>query len=153
MRTYMTTTGRVLDLHGLDGRETAFFERALDAFRRGTPWPEFCELTQSPNNPALEQGRATVRSIENPLYVALIDMEGRLGVAQGFLRSQGAFLDVDPMVDYGVSVQDAAAERHVSRQTLYNAIESGQLIATRERPLRISRNSLTRWRPQRARAS
>ncbi len=154
MRTYTEAGGHVLDLSEMTAAESRYFEKALAAYRAGVPWAEFCQFTQAPENPALEAGRATRRSIEHPLFLALLDMEARLGVRQGYLRkAPGWDINRDPFDDEEVSIVEAARERGVSRQTLYTAIDTGDLVGTRHRPARISRNSLARWRPMRVRRS
>lgn len=151
MRTYTEMNGQVLELSGLSRAESAYFEQALTAFRARVPWSDFCKITQAAENPALEAGRVTNRSIESPLFLAILDMECRLGVEQGFLRPSPGASDSDPLADEEISIADAAKATGVSRQTLYTAVESGELIGTRERPARISRNSLSRWQPRRTR--
>lgn len=153
IKTYTRSDGKVLDLSGLAENELAYFERALAAYRTAVPWFEFCQFTQSAENPALERGRATIRSIEHPLFLAILDMEGRLGVKQGYLRpAPGHAIERDPLADAEVSIIDAAREKGVSRQTLYVAIAEGTLVGTKVRPARISKNTLVHWRPQRVRA-
>lgn len=111
MTTYTTSNGRILSLEGLSPREQSYLGKALVAYRAGIPWADFCQITHSPDNPALEAGRATARSFEGPLMNAIVDLECRLGVRQGFLRpSPGRDVDGDPIDRAcGTSGADVAA--------------------------------------------
>lgn len=152
VRTYTTANGEVLDLGQMTADEERYFARALAAYRAEAPWAEFAQLTQGAENPALDQGRMTQASFENAMFQAIFDMETRLMVRQGRLRpSPGWDVERDPFADEEISIVEAAREKGVARQTLYTAIATGDLVGTRERPARVSRNSLASWRPQRAR--
>ncbi|MGH2609147.1 MAG: hypothetical protein ACRDHF_08655, partial [Tepidiformaceae bacterium] len=105
--------------------------------------------TFSPFNPALApHARVNAQNIDHPLLRAVFDLEARLGVRDGvFALAPGHDASTDPTADTALAVTTAANEKGVTRETVYNAIERGELVATSERPLRVSGNSLRRWQP------
>ncbi len=154
MATYVMSTGEVLDLSELTSNERAYFDECVKAYRSGESFEDFArQRTFLPANPALApDGRLTSANVNHPLFRAVLDLEGRLGVRDGFLRlAPGSNVDSDPLDDELVSVVRAAKEKGVTRETVYNAIERGQLVATNERPVRVSATSLRRWEPSRGR--
>ena len=142
--TYTRVDGRVLDLSRLSEPECTYLSAAAHAFNSGTPWAEFCQLAYSSDNPVIEQGRATARTVESPLFLALLDMEWRLGVRQGFLNWPEP-ADGDPFADEWLSVAAAAQAAGVTRAAVYQAVERGILVSQGERPTVVSANSIKVW--------
>ena len=142
--TYTRVDGRVLDISKLADSERAYFDKAAVMFLEDAAWAEFCQLTYASANPAIEQGRATARTVESPLFLALLDMEWRLGVGQGCLTWTEALTD-DPFADQWISVSDAADAAGVTRAAVYQAAARGILISGDARPTVISANSLKGW--------
>ncbi len=150
MRTYLTLAGDVLDLTNLTSKELRFLDECLEAYRSGESFEDFARTrTFSPFNPALApHARVNAQNIDHPLLRAVFDLEARLGVRDGvFALAPGHDASTDPTADTALAVTTAANEKGVTRETVYNAIERGELVATSERPLRVSGNSLRRWQP------
>ena len=150
--TYTRADGSVLDISGFLPEEDAYLDQAIEAYRADAAWEDFAVILQLPDNPTLDGGRITRRTVEHPLFLALLDLEARLGAKQGFLKpAEGDDLERDPLDDEALSVVEAARVAGVTRQTIYNAIEAGDVIAFEMKPTRISRNSLAAWRPHEGR--
>ncbi len=150
MLTYTTLDGDILNLESLGPREREHFDRALVAYRAGMDWARFMnELVDGEANPLIEPGRrVTRRTLESPLYRALLDLGNHLGILQGKFRpTEGDDLETDPVEDREIPVAEAAERAGVSVKAVYLAIERGDLIASRTRPARISERSLARWTP------
>jgi hypothetical protein len=150
MLTYATLDGDILDLESLSPREREHFDRALLAYRSGMNWSAFMnEMVDGKANPLIDPGRrVTRRTLESPLYRALLDLGNRLGIQQGkFKPAEGDDLGTEPTEDREVPVAEAATRAGVSLKAVYLAIERGDLIATKDRPARVSRRSLDRWTP------
>lgn len=109
MPMYTDADGRTFSLDALSPEERAYFEKALQAYRANVSFGEFCQITQSARNPAAEGGRMTARSFQNPLMIAILDLEGRLGVRQGkLLRTPSEDVESDP-IDRAPAVAGGAA--------------------------------------------
>lgn len=148
MLTYTTLDGDVLNLEALSEREKEHFDRACAAFKKGMPWDEFMnQLVDGAANPLVEPGRrVTRRTLDSPLYRALLDLGNRLGIRQGKFRpAEGDVVDSDPLADEEIPVARAAELAGVSLKAVYLAIERGGLIAARDRPARVSGRSLQHW--------
>lgn len=159
--TFRTLDGRVLDLAGLRPPEAAFLAECRAAFRSGMAWAAFAQVLDGPTNPLLHSsgGVVTADVYVHPLFVAARDMEDRLGIAQGKLRSRpGAApaLGSDPFADEWLSVTEAAVRKGVSVTGLHKAIARGDVVARPAKEggtwLVVSANSLEGWQPQRAKA-
>lgn len=142
--TYTRVDGTVLDLSRLTEPERRYFDLAANQYRRGVPWADFCQLAPSSQNPVIEQGRATARTVASPLFLALLDMEWRLGVRQGYLKWHSPIED-DPFADEWLTVAAAAARAGVTRAAVYQAAERGVVISQGDRPSVISARSLSGW--------
>lgn len=145
--TYTTLDGEVLDLTGLDDAERAFIESMIADYRGGADWGAFARRASGDENPALEPGARVTRAVlNNPLFRAVDDMEGRLAIAQGILRP-GAHDDpsLEPFEDDWVSVYAAAADLGITAKAAYKAIDRGDLVANKDRPARVSRRSVDRY--------
>lgn len=153
MLTYLTATGEVLDLSDLSGDERAYFDESLKAYQEDESFETFAQRTYSSDNPALRpNGRVTNETFGHPLFRAVLDMECRLGVRAGvLLLASGSDVETDPMGDAMLSIAKAAELSRVTRETIYNAIGRGELVATKVRPVRVSANSVRRWKPLAAR--
>lgn len=152
MRTHTTSTGQVLDLSGLTRTELAYYERCHNAYLDGMTWEEFSQFAYSPENPVMEHGRITPRGVDHPLFRAILDMEVRLGARRGYFKvNEGDDIWGDPAEDEALNISQAAARKGVTRQTIYNAIDAGELVADRSSTPAVSRNSLSVWRPDEAR--
>jgi hypothetical protein len=149
MLTYTTLDGDTLDLSGLSEAESRFLETLRSAFQANAAWESFNRLVHSSENPVLEPGtRVSRRVAENPLFRAAQDMEDRLGIRQGEVGAEALdleFLRRDPFADEWLTIAQAAAMKGVTVQGVYKAIDRGELIATHERPARVSGNGLARW--------
>ena len=149
MLSYTTLEGEVLDLTSLNPAELEHFTRCLAAYRQGMRWRQFLDdLVDGEDNPVIEPGRRlTRRALDSVLYRAVYDLGDRLGIAQGQLGpSPGDEVDSEPLDDTELPVPDAAQQAGVSVRAVYGAIDRGDLIATRTRPVRVSQRSLERWR-------
>jgi hypothetical protein len=149
MLTYRTLEGNILDLTTLAPGELEYFQRCFAAYRDGMRWRAFLDdLVNSDDNPAIEPGRRiTLQTLDSVLYRAIRDLGDRLGIAQGKLGpSAGDDLDSQPLEDTALPVPDAAEQAGVSVRAVYGAIDRGDLIATRTRPVRVSQRSLEHWR-------
>src|SRR5215208_8526772 len=155
-QTYTMIAGDTLDLSELRAEERAYLEAAAAAFRADRPFARFMDETvHGPANPLLAGagGWVTDAVWRHPLYRALRDLAARLGIAQGQLAPEGDWR-ADPFADVWLSPTDAARAKGVTRTALYKAIDRGDILA---RPadgsgrLRVSRNSMGRWTPNRTR--
>lgn len=149
--TYTTLDSVVLDLTGLNDGERAFLESMIADYRAGAEWGDFARRVSSDENLALEAGRRITRAVlDHPLYNAVRDMEDRLGIAQGVLLP-GVNDDaaIEPFDDEFLPVYDVAARLGITAKATYKAIESGRLIATGERPARVSRRSAEAYKVSR----
>ncbi|MEX0781037.1 MAG: hypothetical protein WD557_00185 [Dehalococcoidia bacterium] len=150
MRTYLTLGGQVLDLTNLAVEELAYLDECLTAYHSGESFEDFSrDRTFSARNPALApHARVNAQNVDHPLLRAVFDLEARLGIRDGvFGLAPGHDASTDPMTDTALAVTAAANEKGVTRETVYNAIERGELVATAERPVKVSANSLRGWQP------
>lgn len=120
-------------------------------------WLAFRGLAQGMENPPIRAaGRVTLAVMTHPLYIAVRDLEDRLGLRQGELEpGPGERLDTDPLDDEWLRAGEAARRKGVTLPGLHQAIQRGQVIA---RPAKaggawrlVSRKSLDRWMPHPAR--
>jgi hypothetical protein len=158
MNTYTKVDGDVLDLAGLSDEEERYLAHCVAQFRANVPWRAFRELTTGPDSPLLRQtgGRVTQQVWDNPAFQAILDMEDRLGIAQGKVgASPGDRVDTDPFDDAWIPSAEAAAVKGVTLPAVHKAVKDGRLIGRHTddgaKRLLISRNSLTRWHPNRTR--
>jgi hypothetical protein len=155
---YTTLDGEVLDLTLLSDEEHAFFTRCYDAYCAGTMrWDAFADLVSGRQNPLLGStgGRITREVMTHPLYQAVHDLEGRIGLRTGDLSPAGedpALVARDPVDDDWIGPTEAAQRKGVTRAAVHHAINRGSLVARSQRPggawMCVSVNSLTRWTPQ-----
>jgi len=138
----------------LSDEEQAYFERCYAAYREGAGWVALSRLVDGPANPLLgsTNGRITAAVWEHPLFQAARDLESRAGIADGSLeRSPEHDPSHEPLDDAWLRLPAAAREKGVSPTGLHHAIERGEVLARPARRggswLLVSRNSLTRWRP------
>jgi len=110
--TYTTIDGQVIDLSDLSPEDRAFFDRCYAAYQADMPWHDFSLLAQGEENPVVRAaGRITRAVMAHPLYMAVRDLEDRVGLRQGELEpSPGEQWDTDPVDDEWLRV-GAAAER------------------------------------------
>jgi hypothetical protein len=152
VQVYVTLDGDVYDPEALSAEHRAHLEKAYVSYRRGAPWRSFGELVFREANPlvAAADGRVNHAVYEHPLFRMLMDLDDRLGIAQGKV-AEGRRADLaDPMRgDEPVSVIEAARDKSVSRMTIHRAIERGELLQLTGEPVRISRLTLDRWKPNR----
>ena len=88
--TYTTIFGQVLDLSSVSGTERVFLDRCLEKFNGGSDWAQFANLVDGNENPLIRpHGGLTRAVVVHPLYVALHDLANRLGISQGYLKSEG----------------------------------------------------------------
>lgn len=154
MLTYVTLDRDVIDMTAFTPKERAYFDRCYAAYRDGMRWEAFMDrLVEGDENPLIEPGRrVTRRALDSPLFRALSDLGDRLGIVQDKLAPEpGDDLHSEPLEDTGLPVPDAAEQAGVSVRAVYGAIDRGDLIATRTRPVRVSRRSLERWTVNRTR--
>jgi hypothetical protein len=145
VETYTTLDGDVVDISELTLAERAFFDRCYAAFQERVDWGDFLNLVHGADNPALEPGkRVTKAAAAKPLYRATRDLEDRDGILTGRLAHEDG-AGVDPLEDSFVSVPQAARLRGVTTRAVYLAIERGDLVASKGRPVQISRRTLDRW--------
>lgn len=151
--TYRAIDGPVLWLAPSPGAEEAFFQRALDAYATQMDWLDFGYLIHSVDNPPLvpTKGYVTKKVWDLPLFQALIDLEGRLGLQQGGLKPEGKDPWTDPLEDEWVPSVTASEEHGVTLAALHLAIQRGEVIAKPAKEggkrLVVSRNSLNAWQP------
>lgn len=158
MLTYTTLDGKVLDLTDVRDEERTYFERCVMAYRAGMAWEDFTVLAEGLANPLIRStdGLITRMIYDTPLYQAVRDLEDRLGIEQECLAPDPTdCVASDPLVDEWLSVADAASAKGVTVPGLHKAIRRGSVIARPANPgnarLVVSRNSLARWAPSRAR--
>lgn len=149
--TYLTIEGIVLDLTGLGPERQAYLERCLSAYKAGAPWAVFMSLVRGMENPLLRStgGVITQAVYSHPLFLAVRDLEDRLGIQQGFLRWEKPL--IDPVEDEWLSPATAAEQKAVSVQAIHQAIGRGELITRGDTRKQISRRSLDGWEPNRTR--
>jgi hypothetical protein len=147
MLTYTTLDGEVLDVQRLGQAEERFFERCLALYRDRGDWVTLANLVAGDENPLVAPGHRITRAVmDHPLWRAVRDLEDRLGIIHGEVGSEpGDMPDRDPVIDEFVPVAQVAEERNVSIRAVYKAIDRGDVIATHDRPTRVSRNSLGHW--------
>ncbi|MEX0783794.1 MAG: hypothetical protein WD557_14210 [Dehalococcoidia bacterium] len=146
--TYLTLDGEVLGLSRLDPSQRALLAEASAAFQRNMPWSEFANhYVDGPGNPLLEVGFRVTRDVaRHPLFVALRDMEDRLGIKQGRLKPRtGDDPAIDPFKDEFLTIAEAAELKGVSLRAVYKAVDRGALVTTDGRPTCVSVNSLHTW--------
>jgi hypothetical protein len=156
--TYTTLDGDVLDLTGLGDYERRFFEQCYAAYHAGKmSWTAFSDVVAGRENPLLRDtgGRITREVMAHPLYLAVHDLEGRVGLRSGELSPAGedlAGVARDPLEDDWIGPTEAAQRKGVTRAAVHHAISRGALVARSQRPggawLKVSVNSLARWTPQ-----
>ena len=116
-------------------------------YRERGDWTALCNLIGGDENPLVGPGRRITRAVMNhPLWRAARDLEDRLGIIHGEVGAElGDSPESDPLADEFLPIARVAEERSVSVRAVYKAIDRGDLIATRSRPARVSRNSLGHW--------
>ncbi len=146
--TYITMDGEVIDLQTLTPPERRFLEKMVQLYSAAAPWGDFARLASGEQNPVLEPGCVVTRAVAaHPLYRVVDDMENRLAIQQGVLRpGAGHDPNTDPFADSYTGVYEAAEQLGVTHKAVYSAIERGDLVALRERPARVSKASLDRYR-------
>jgi hypothetical protein len=114
--TYTTIEGQVIDLTDLSPEERAFFERCYAAYRDNMPWLDFSLLAQGEENPIVcAAGKVTRAVMAHPLYMAVRDLEDRVGLRQGELEPlPGQRWDTDPVDDQWLRVGEAAERKGVT---------------------------------------
>jgi hypothetical protein len=82
--------GRILDLTELTDEERAYFERCVMAYRDGVSWEMFNRRVEGMDNPLVRAagGRITDEVWNKNLFRAVRDLEDRLGIQQGEIRSE-----------------------------------------------------------------
>ena len=65
--------------------EQAFYQKAVEQFRRNVEWFSFDELVFSPRSPIYAGRRSHLEVLRDPLYLTLKDMWLQLGVRQGMI--------------------------------------------------------------------
>lgn len=90
--TYTTLDGATLDLSGLTQPEREFFDVCMAAYEeRQLGWVQVTNLVWSRVNPLVdEDGMIDREAQEHPLFVALRDLEDRLGIREGELAPEPA---------------------------------------------------------------
>jgi hypothetical protein len=153
MEAYTTVAGTTFSLAELSAGERDYLAGAYETFRAGPAFTTFMDtVVHGTANPLLAASRGWVTDVvwHHPLYRALRDLAGRLGIAQHELLPEGDWRS-DPLDDAWLSPTEAAREKGVTRTALYKAIARGELLARGHEPggpsQRISRNSLVRWQP------
>ena len=143
----------MIDLSDLSPEERDFFDRCYAAYQADMPWHDFSLLAQGNENPVVRAtGRITRAVMAHPLYMAVRDLEDRVGLRQGELEpTPGQRWDTDPVDDEWLRVGAAAERKGVTVPGLHQAIRRGDVIAhpaTAGGSWRVvSRNSLDRWVP------
>lgn len=91
MKTYTTIRGETVDLAGLEPQEATFLARAVDLYRTQPDSREFTRFIYDSGNPLLQPPKRFPDSVMwHPLIQALLDLEYRLGLAQGLIRPHPA---------------------------------------------------------------
>lgn len=145
MQTYTTLDGQVLRLDELSDGEAVFLRRCRAAYSDALGWRELANLVNGDENPVLEPGRRVTPTVaQRPLYIAARDLADRAAILQGALAFEAA-VESDPFEDELVPISNVAKERGVTIAAVHKAIDRGTLVASSERPLMVSRNSLARW--------
>ncbi|MCX6024040.1 MAG: hypothetical protein NTZ05_20375 [Chloroflexi bacterium] len=157
-QTYTRTDGRVLDLSELTPEERAFLDRSFAAYQDGAGWDDFSRLVGGMENPLVRAagGWVTRAMSDHPLWLALRDLEDRVGIRRGNLRADpGADLDSNPFADEWLPVSEAEERKGVSHNALHAAIKRGDVVARPAKEggswLVVSRRSLDHWLPNAAR--
>ena len=90
MTTYTTLHGQVLDLGSLTEEQHAFLARCYRAYRDGVDWVTFSNLVASTENPLIRDagGWITPEVWHHPLFRAVRDLEGRLGIQQDYIAQE-----------------------------------------------------------------
>jgi hypothetical protein len=146
--TYTTLDRDVIDISALNPDEWRFLDRVYQIFRQRGSWKELSALVRGPENPVIGTGQRVSRAVsEHPLYRAVRDLEDRLGILVGALRSEeGDEPAEDPLSDELISVAAAATEKGATEMAVRKAIARGDLIASNAGPrLMVSKLSLDRW--------
>ncbi len=119
MRTYTTLEGHVLDLSDLTEEQQQFLDRCMTAYQDGMTWTLYCRLIEGLDNPLLRptDGVVTWAVWNPPLFQAVTDIEGRLGVQQDELLAEpGDDVARDPLADEWLPVEEAARRKRVTRR-------------------------------------
>lgn len=91
MESYRTIRGEVVDLTTLAPQEAAFLGRAIDLYRSSPDSREFTRFIYDSGNPLLQPPKRFPDSVMwHPMIKALLDLEYRLGLAQGLIRADPA---------------------------------------------------------------
>lgn len=152
---YRTLDGEVLDLTHLTDDEQQFFDRCYRAYRAArVGWEAFSALVAGRENPVVRAagGLVTRAVMAHPLYVAVHDLENRVGLRTGDLAAEPEVdLARDPLADDWLSPSAAAAIKGVTRAAVHLASQRGDVVARPAKPggrwTLISANSLARWTP------
>jgi hypothetical protein len=154
VQTYATMDGRVLDLSELTDEHRAFFDRCYAAYRQGVDWGQFGNMVFSDENPLVRAAGGWVTRVvyDHPLFHAVLDLEDRLGLAQGKLApEEGLHPELDPLADEWLPVSEAARRKGVTVSAVHQAIQRGQILARPAKPggawLVVSAGSLVAWTP------
>ncbi len=145
MRTYTTLDRTVINLDALPPDQLAFVEGALADYRRGMDWIAFNNRIYTPTNPLMGPG-TTRDAWDQPAMRVLRDLDARLGIAQGRMRAvEGDEVDRDPLDDECITMSQAAERLGVSRMAVHKAASRGDVLATKDRPAKVSIRSLEAW--------
>ena len=145
--TYTTLDQEVIDLTTLTQHERDFFEKSYRLYKERGSWRELTGLVRGPENPVLGGTRRISREVrETPLYRAVRDLEDRLGIISGAIApADGDEPGTDPLTDQLLTVAEAAIAKGTTTMAVRKAIVRGDVVATSERPRRVSGNSLALW--------
>jgi hypothetical protein len=83
MRYHNLDSGLKIDLSGLDGERTRFFQLAMKKLEENVSWLDFEDFAFSFNSPVFRASRNRREVLSDPLYLALKDIWLRLGIRQG----------------------------------------------------------------------
>ncbi len=151
MQIYVTLSGEAISVADLSAEHRDYFERAHERYRGGD-WRRFVDVVYRDNPVVITGGgRMTREGLDHPLTRLLQDLDDRLGIREEEIApSAGDDLTEPLRDDEGMSVAEAADVKGVPRMTIHRAVERGALVPVSRSPLRVSRFSLERWEPDRA---
>lgn len=152
LRTYTTLDGRVLDLSELPEPLVDYLRLCIEIWRAGdVDWETFGnEYLYSGRNPLLADtdGRVARWVLDHPLYRALLDVDGRIGIRCGRFTEEGD-VHSDPLADSAIPAAEAARLKGVTPAAIHRAVARGALVGHSadgpRRALFVSQRSLERW--------
>ena len=85
MKKYKTVYGREYDLNSLPDTHKQYYKRVKAFLKTKPDWDEFNSFWRS-HIPTYLKGYTRAEIVELPIYKICGDLEGRIGIAQGYIR-------------------------------------------------------------------